>query len=96
MKRDHKFEVLVQRYVDAQITDSEVLQLNQRLRGDAEARQRFIELMNLDSALVAAAVDSNLDMDNVPVPPSVVCELREPQRSGHTAPKIQWALDSSS
>jgi hypothetical protein len=57
MKRDPEFQLLVQRFVDGQATATEVGRLNERLRRDAEARQWFIELLDLDSALTEVSLD---------------------------------------
>jgi hypothetical protein len=49
-----EFNQLVQRYVDGSASPPDVDALNRRLREDAEFRQSFIEMLNLDSALGAA------------------------------------------
>ena len=53
MSIEGDFEVLVNRYMDGQATAEEVQRLNERLRSDAEARNSFAELLNLDSTLGA-------------------------------------------
>lgn len=55
MNADRDFELLVQRYIDGLVSAEEIERLNERLRGDADARREFIELLNLDSALAIAA-----------------------------------------
>jgi hypothetical protein len=49
------FETLVQRYMDGTIRGEELARLNAALLSDAEARRWFSELLNVDSALAAAA-----------------------------------------
>ena len=48
-------EALMQRYLDGQATAEEISVLNEELRRSPEARQRFLDLTNLDSALAAQA-----------------------------------------
>ncbi|MBI5759889.1 MAG: hypothetical protein HZA46_15330 [Planctomycetales bacterium] len=50
-----ELEILCQRSLDGTLTAEEMARLNARLRTDAEARREFAELLNLDSALAAAA-----------------------------------------
>lgn len=77
MTDNSKFDSWVQRYVDGQTTSEEVRQLTEQLRCSEQSRQRFIELMNLDSALHATLVDADRHPDhNAAVP-----ELRHVSRS---------------
>lgn len=50
-----ELEALMNRYLDGEATAEEVARLNELLRADADARRKFSELANLDSALAAAA-----------------------------------------
>jgi hypothetical protein len=61
MARQDDLEQIVQRYLDGEFTSADVDPLNRQLRADAQFRQRFIELLNLDSALVAAFADGASD-----------------------------------
>lgn len=63
MNRDRTFQRLVQRYIEGQATARELELLSTRLRDDPEARLWFIEMMNLDSALAAIAVDWTLNAE---------------------------------
>jgi len=80
MNFDSEFQQTVQRYVEGSATADEMAQLNEQLRNDPEARERFIALMNLDSglsALVAGvtsresadAADSRSRVNSVVPPP---------------------------
>jgi len=55
MNSNNDFEQLIQRYMDGQAKSAEVEQLNEQLAGDHEARKKFCEQLNLDSALAAIA-----------------------------------------
>ena len=55
MNADEALVVLMHRYLEGRATAKEMEQLNEGLRHSAEARGRFVELMNLDSALAAQA-----------------------------------------
>ena len=48
-------ESLIHRYLDGTITVEDMAPLNARLLADADARRAFAELLNLDSAIAAAA-----------------------------------------
>lgn len=50
-----ELETLTQRYLDSSITAGEMATLNALLIADEKARREFTELLNLDSALAAAA-----------------------------------------
>ena len=52
--QDHRL-AWVQRYADGLASAEEVAQLQAALRADAELRRSFLDYVNLDSALVAAA-----------------------------------------
>ena len=47
---------LIQKYIDQQISADELRELNCRLQQDAQARQHFNEILNLDSALSEISV----------------------------------------
>ena len=57
MTPDRSFQQLVQQYLDGTATPDGMQRLNQQLRTVPEARQWFIELLNVDSALAAALID---------------------------------------
>lgn len=67
MKDIGGFHLLVQRYIEGLGTALEIEQLNSRLRDDPEARQWFIEMLNLDSTLTAIAADWGPDEGDAPV-----------------------------
>lgn len=95
MKQDREFERLVQRYIDGQATAPEIERLNERLLSDAEARQWFIEWLNLDSALAAAVVDRDAETEEPRVARRVDLDPREPQSSGLAARRTsvtRWRL----
>ncbi len=75
MKPDREFQTLVERYVDGQATAEQVAALSERLRRDAAARQWFIELLNLDSALAAVALGSIAGMDDSDASPQTPIEI---------------------
>lgn len=56
-----ELEDLIDRYVDGSISAEDMENLNELLRDDAKARREFAELLNLDSALAAAAAGWNLE-----------------------------------
>ncbi len=58
-----EFDTLMQRYVDGGIQSDEMERLNALLRIDAEARREFAEILNVDSALAAAAAGSEASLD---------------------------------
>lgn len=83
-----ELEQIVQRYIDGEATPAELGELNRQLREDAAFRQWFIELLNLDSALVAAFADGASDATmlsgpqaplssgvSIPPPPLIVSSL---------------------
>lgn len=51
MSKQHTFQQNVQDYLEGRATPDQVLQLNQCLRDDPEARRAFREMLNLDSFL---------------------------------------------
>lgn len=61
MTPDRSFQQLVQQYLDGTATPDGMQRLNQQLRTVPEARQWFIELLNVDSALAAALIDEPAD-----------------------------------
>ena len=77
MNQEREFQALIQRYIDGQATAAEIEWLNGLLRCDAQARLRFIELLNLDSALAAVAVDLVPDAKH-PVASPAATSLPEP------------------
>jgi hypothetical protein len=56
------WEPLAERYLDGTISAAELSELNALLQSDASARRAFIELLNLDSALAAAAAGTAEDL----------------------------------
>jgi hypothetical protein len=65
MPIDRDFDFLVQRYMDGIAAAEEIQALNARLRDDEQARMRFAEILNLDSAL--ADVASGLEFAEEPI-----------------------------
>jgi len=61
MTPDRSFQQLVQQYLDGTATPDGMQRLNQQLRTVPEAREWFIELLNIDSALAAALIDEPAD-----------------------------------
>ena len=57
MNQHGDFKRLVNRYADGDVSASDMEALNERLREDAAARDAFIDLMNLDSALADLTAD---------------------------------------
>ena len=55
MNANAAFDALVQSYLDGTITPGEMARLNARLHADSAERRAFSEMLNLDSALAAAA-----------------------------------------
>ena len=55
MKQQPNLERLTDRYLDGSIAAAEMEILNEGLSADVDARRKFVELLNLDSALGAAA-----------------------------------------
>ena len=56
-----ELEKLIEAYVDGSIAAEGMEELNVLLRDDAKARREFTELLNLDSALAAAAAGWDLE-----------------------------------
>lgn len=71
-----ELEKLIDSYVDGSISAEGMEELNELLRDDAEARREFAELLNLDSALAAAAAGWDLEKselgENAPAPDKAV------------------------
>ncbi|MFG0334454.1 MAG: LamG-like jellyroll fold domain-containing protein [Maioricimonas sp. JB049] len=91
MKTDHSLEQLVQKYLDGLVSRVELKQLNGRLRSDEAARQWFLELLNVDSAIAASLVDVPDAGQVVSVPASGVAAASDspevsplPRRGGIT------------
>ncbi|QDU38617.1 FecR protein [Maioricimonas rarisocia] len=68
MNTDRSLEQLVQKYLDGTATPDDMERLNERLRNDEAARQWFIELLNVDSAVAATLVDDPDADQAVPAP----------------------------
>ncbi len=94
MNRDRDFQSLVQRYMDGQATADEIDRLNEELRSKAQARLQFIELLNLDSALAAIAVDLVPDAQHRVASPAVASSPEPHPVAGernHLRPaRIRW------
>jgi hypothetical protein len=60
MSRQGEFDQIMLRYIDGEASAADVGELNRRLRDDAQFREWFIEMLNLDSALAAAFADGQL------------------------------------
>ena len=57
MNANPDLEILAGRYLDGLITCEDLARLNDCLRSDPQARREFAEMLNLDSALAAAAAE---------------------------------------
>lgn len=79
MSDQPQLDQLVQDYLEGLATEAQVADLNRQLRTDPEARRRFRELLNLDSA-IAAAVATDAPSEDVP-PHAAVAEA--PSRDAH-------------
>ncbi|MDF1814062.1 MAG: FecR domain-containing protein [Verrucomicrobiales bacterium] len=64
-----ELEPIVQHYLDGSISPEEARRLNEELATDQEARRRFTEWLNLDSALAEAAAGWSLPAEKVPQKP---------------------------
>lgn len=79
MDTNKQFETLIGRYIDGSASVLEVSELEDLLRDNESNRMHFIELMNIDSALVEASVSWQLEVDErnsqdnqLPAPPVVI------------------------
>ena len=66
MKDDSELETLTQAYIDGSLSGDAAERLNSILAGSEEARLRFSEALNLDSAIAATAAGWQLDASDTP------------------------------
>ncbi len=74
MNNNEEFIQNIHRYIDGQISDIQLSQLNEKLSANPEARKVFSDLLNLDSAIAAITVDqvpdNNLAKEKYSMPSS--------------------------
>ena len=85
MKPHKEFEQLVHQYINEQITESDLLRLNEQLSDNPQARKIFNELLNLDSALAAVAVEEIVSDQPVVLP-------SEKSRFQNSKPSARWII----
>lgn len=66
MKGSFNFANVVSRYLDGNATAEEIAWLDARLRTDAQAREAFAEMVNLDSAIAEIAASSASEKEIIP------------------------------
>ncbi len=71
MNHNTELEQLIQQYIDGRISAEDLHQLNENLADDPDARKRFNELLNLDSALAAITAGEQLEDDLCEVSPEI-------------------------